>query len=99
MRCTSSTIAARFQGSLDWTGSGVGTPIPRGVAEDAAGNIYVAEFNSRKIFVFSATTRKIIGVIGPQSDENDVRGIDIDPVNHVIYTVGAYWNRLLRVLV
>jgi hypothetical protein len=38
-----------FQGSLDWTGSGVGTPIPRGVAEDAAGNIYVAEFNSRKI--------------------------------------------------
>jgi tripartite motif-containing protein 71 len=83
-----------FQGSLDWTGSGVGTPIPRGVAEDAAGNIYVAEFNSRKIFVFSATTRKIIGVIGPQSDENDVRGIDIDPVNHLIYTVGAYWNRV-----
>jgi sugar lactone lactonase YvrE len=83
-----------FQGSLDWTGSGVGTPIPRGVAEDAAGDIYVAEFNSRKIFVFSPTTRKIIGVIGPQSDENDVRGIDIDPVNHLIYTVGAYWNRV-----
>ena len=58
----------------------MGTPIPRGVAEDAAGNIYVAEFNSRKIFVFSAMTRKIMGVIGPQSDENDVRGIDIDPV-------------------
>ena len=82
-----------FQGSLNWAGSGVGTPIPRGVAEDAAGNIYVAEFNSRKIFVFSASTRKIIGVIGPQSDMNDVRGIDIDPVHHLIYTVGAYWNR------
>jgi DNA-binding beta-propeller fold protein YncE len=71
----------------------VGTPIPRGVAEDAAGNIYVAEFNSRKIFVFSASTKKIIGVIGPQSDMNDVRGIDIDQTNHLIYTVGAYWNR------
>jgi sugar lactone lactonase YvrE len=25
---------------------------------------------------------------------NDVRGIDIDPANHLIYTVGAYWNRV-----
>ncbi len=82
-----------FHGQLDWTGSGVGTPIPRGVAEDAAGNIWVAEYNSRRIFVFDPTTKKIIGSIGPQSDENDVRGLDIDPVNHLIYTVGAYWNR------
>ena len=82
-----------FHGQLDWTGSGVGTPIPRGVGEDAAGNIWVAEFNSRRIFVFDPTTKKIIGSIGPQSDENDVRGLDIDPVNHLIYTVGAYWNR------
>ena len=37
-----------FQGAADWTGSGVGTPIPRGLAEDAAGNIYVAEYNSRR---------------------------------------------------
>ena len=22
-----------------------------------------------------------------------MRGLDIDPVNHLIYTVGAYWNR------
>ena len=44
-----------FEGPLDWTGSGVGTPIPRGVAEDAAGNIYVAEYNSRRIFVFNPT--------------------------------------------
>jgi tripartite motif-containing protein 71 len=82
-----------FHGALDWTGSGVGTPIPRGVAEDAAGNIYVAEFNSRKIFVFDPGTKKIIGSIGRQSDMNDVRGIDIDQTHHLIYTVGAYWNR------
>jgi DNA-binding beta-propeller fold protein YncE len=82
-----------FHGQLDWTGSGVGTPIPRGVAEDAAGNIWVAEYSSRRIFVFDPATKKIIGSIGPQSDENDVRGIDIDPTNHLIYTVGAYWNR------
>jgi DNA-binding beta-propeller fold protein YncE len=82
-----------FHGQLDWTGSGVATPIPRGVAEDAAGNIWVAEYSSRRIFVFDPATKKIIGSIGPQSDENDVRGIDIDPVNHLIYTVGAYWNR------
>ncbi len=31
-----------FQGQLDWSGSGVGTPIPRGIAEDSDGNIYVA---------------------------------------------------------
>ena len=82
-----------FHGQLDWTGSGVGTPIPRGVAEDAAGNIYVAEYQSRKIFVFDPVTGQIIGSIGPQSDMNDVRGIDIDQTNHLIYTVGAYWNR------
>ena len=86
--------SGNFKGALDWTGSGVGSPIPRGVAEDSQGNIYVAEFNSRKIFVFDPSTRKIIGVIGPQSDMNDVRGIDIDQTNHLIYTVGAYWNRI-----
>ncbi|HET7428103.1 MAG TPA: SMP-30/gluconolactonase/LRE family protein [Gaiellales bacterium] len=83
-----------FHGQLDWTGSGVGTPIPRGVAEDAQGYIYVAEYSSRRIFVFDPSTKKIIGSIGPQSDENDVRGLDIDQTNHLIYTVGAYWNRV-----
>ena len=68
-----------FHGQLDWTGSGVATPIPRGVAEDAAGNIWVAEYSSRRIFVFDPATKRIIGSIGPQSDENDVRGIDVDP--------------------
>jgi DNA-binding beta-propeller fold protein YncE len=83
-----------FHGQLNWSGSGVGTPIPRGVAEDAAGHIFVAEFNSRKIFVFSAQTNAIIGSIAAQSDMNDVRGLDVDRANHLIYTVGAYWNRV-----
>ena len=68
-----------FQGQLDWTGSGVGTPIPRGLAEDAAGNIYVAEYNSRRIFVFNSTTRKIIASSAALSDLRDVRGIALDP--------------------
>src|SRR5262249_43164244 len=41
-----------YEGTLDWTGAGV-TPTPRGIAEDSSGNIYVAEYNSRRIFVFS----------------------------------------------
>ena len=83
-----------FQGQLDWTGSGVGTPIPRGLAEDAAGNIYVAEYNSRRIFVFNSTTRTIIASSAALSDLRDVRGIALDPTNHLIYAVGAALNRV-----
>ena len=83
-----------FQGQLDWTGSGVGTPIPRGLAEDAAGNIYVAEYNSRRIFVFNSTTRKIIASSAAQSDLRDVRGIALDPTRHLIYAAGAALNRV-----
>jgi tripartite motif-containing protein 71 len=85
-----------FQGALDWTGSGVGQPIPRGIAEDAAGNIIVSEFNSRRIFFFDPVTRKIKGSIAAQSDMNDVRGLDVDPVRNFIYTVGAFWNRVYQ---
>jgi sugar lactone lactonase YvrE len=83
-----------FQGQLDWTGSGVGTPIPRGLAEDAAGNIYVAEYNSRRIFVFNSTTRKIIASSAVRSDLRDVRGIALDPTRDLIYAVGAALNRV-----
>jgi tripartite motif-containing protein 71 len=85
-----------FKGQLDWTGSGLGQPIPRGVAEDAAGNIIVAEFNSRRIFFFDPATRKIKGSIPAQGDMNDVRGLDVDPVRNLIYTVGAFWNRVYQ---
>jgi sugar lactone lactonase YvrE len=72
----------------------VGTPIPRGLAEDAAGNIYVAEYNSRRIFVFNSTTRKIIASSAAQSDLRDVRGIALDPTRHLIYAAGAALNRV-----
>lgn len=85
-----------FQGQLDWTGSGVGQPIPRGLAQDAAGNIIVTEFNSRRIFFFDPVTRKIKGSIAAQSDMNDVRGLDVDPVRNFVYTVGAFWNRVYQ---
>jgi tripartite motif-containing protein 71 len=83
-----------YKGELDWTGSGVGTPIPRGIAEDAAGNIYVAEYNSRRVFVFSPSTRKIIASSAAQSDLRDVRGIALDPTRHLIYAAGAALNRI-----
>ena len=83
-----------FQGQLDWTGSGVGTPIPRGLAEDAAGNIFVAEYNSRRIFVFNPSTRTIIASSAAQSDLRDVRGIALDPTRHLIYAAGAALNRV-----
>jgi sugar lactone lactonase YvrE len=85
-----------FQGQLDWTGSGVGTPVPRGIAETADGVIIVAEFNSRKLFFFDPATRKIIGSTAAQSDMNDVRGIDVDKTNRFVYTVGAFWNRVYQ---
>ena len=83
-----------FEGQLDWTGSGVGTPIPRGLAEDAAGNIYVAKYNSRRIFVFNSTTRNIIASSAAQSDLRDVRGSTLDPTRHLIYAAGAALNRV-----
>ena len=83
-----------FEGQLNWSGSGVGTPIPRGIAEDTSGNIYVAEYNSRRIFVFSPTTHAIIASSPAQSDLRDVRGIALDQTNHLIYAAGAALNRV-----
>ena len=88
-----------FKGALNWSGSGIGTPIPRGVGEDAAGNIYVAEYNSRRIFVFSPFVDsthggRIIASSPAQSDLRDVRGIAMDPANHLVYAVGAALNRI-----
>jgi sugar lactone lactonase YvrE len=88
--------AGAFKGQLDWTGAGVGTPVPRGVAETADGRIIVAEFNSRKLFFFDPATKKIIGSTPAQSDMNDVRGIDVDKTNRFVYTVGAFWNRVYQ---
>jgi hypothetical protein len=83
-----------YIGALNWSGSGVGTPIPRGIAEDSDGNIYVAEYNSRRIFVFSAASRAIIASSPTISDLRDVRGIALDQTNHLIYAAGAALNRV-----
>jgi tripartite motif-containing protein 71 len=90
---------AQFLGALNWSNSGIGTPIPRGIAEDSSGNIYVAEYNSRRIFVFSpwdGTTNggKIIASSAALSDFRDVRGIALDQTNHLIYAAGAALNRV-----
>jgi len=89
---------AQFLGQLNWTGAGV-TPIPRGIAEDSSGNIYVAEYNSRRIFVFSpwdgtSNGGKIIASSPTISDLRDVRGIALDQANHLIYAAGAALNRV-----
>jgi len=88
-----------YQGALNWSGSGIGTPIPRGIGEDAAGNIYVAEYNSRRIFVFSPWVDAthggtIIASSAAQSDLRDVRGIAMDTTNDLVYAVGAALNRI-----
>ncbi len=88
-----------YKGALDWSGSGVGTPIPRGIGEDAAGHIFVAEYSSRRIFVFSPLVDSthggtIIASSPAQSDLRDVRGIAIDQTSNLVYAVGAALNRV-----
>ena len=83
-----------FLGKLNWTGSGFGAVIPRGVAE-YGGEIYVVEFNTRSINVFGkdgAWRRTIVR----QSDMNDPRGLDIDQRNGDIVVVAAYRNEIFK---
>jgi DNA-binding beta-propeller fold protein YncE len=84
-----------YQRSFTWNIKG--TPIPRGIAMDAQGNLYVAEFNTRKIYLFNKAGQQL-GVFqgAPDgTDMADVRGIAVDNLNGRIYAVGAEFNKVV----
>jgi DNA-binding beta-propeller fold protein YncE len=92
-----------FEFQFNWTGwktlTGLGTPIPRGIAEgrDWDGNgqrdIYVVEHNSRRVVVFNKLGQ-YLGAFPRVDQMNDPRGLDVDPVSGRVVTVSAYKNRV-----
>jgi tripartite motif-containing protein 71 len=84
-----------FLGQFSWTGftsaTGVFRPVPRGIAEDSAGNFYVAELNSKSIAVFNPSG-SFVRAFPSQPLMGDVRGVDIDNVHGYLYAVGAFRN-------
>jgi tripartite motif-containing protein 71 len=84
-----------FIGTFKWSGSGAGTPIPRGITGDGNGNVFVVEHNTRSVFVFSGKgqfRRKFPRV----DDMNDPRGLDMDPGSKRVYVVSAYKNKVYQ---
>jgi sugar lactone lactonase YvrE len=79
--------------------TGLGMPIPRGIAEgrdfnnDGQRDIYVVEHNSRRVVVFNKSGQ-YIGAFPRVDEMNDPRGLDIDPVSGNVVTVSAYKNRV-----
>jgi tripartite motif-containing protein 71 len=84
-----------FLGQFSWTGftaaTGIYKPVPRGIAEDTAGNFYVAELNSHSVAVFDPSG-KFVRAFPKVADMGDVRGVDIDTTRGYLYVVGAYRN-------
>ncbi|HYW29745.1 MAG TPA: NHL repeat-containing protein [Gaiellales bacterium] len=77
-----------YVGQLNWSGSGVGTPIPRGVDGDGNG-VYVVEFNTRAIYQFNRAGQ-FIKKFASNSAMNDPRGMDIGGGN--MFVVSAMKN-------
>lgn len=94
-------VDGTYEGQFNWTGF-KGTPIPRGVAVDPAGNVYVAEFNTRTIYVFNGATGQLqssFPAIPNPNDMSDVRGLALDynaSGTSYLYAVGAQNNKVVK---
>ncbi len=84
-----------YEGQFTWS---IKNPIPRGVAVDAAGNVYVAEFNTRTIYVFNESGQQlsVFNQIPNPNDMSDVRGLALDATNGYLYAVGAQNNKVVK---
>ena len=97
------THGGDFLFQFNWAGwrtlTGLGTPIPRGLAEgrdfngDGQRDIYVVEHNSRRVVVFDKAGQ-FLGAFPRVDEMNDPRGLDIDPVSGRVVTVSAIRNRV-----
>ena len=81
-----------YVGQFNWSGSGVGTPIPRGIAGDSSG-IYVVEHNSRSIYEFNRAGQ-LVKKLAANSDMNDPRGLDLG--GGYIFVVSAMKNKVYQ---
>lgn len=91
--------AGVFLFEFDWSGwkteTGISKPVPRGVDQDAAGNIYVVEHFSRAVAVFDREGH-YLSKFPAKTDMNDPRGIAIDRANGLLYVVAAYHNEVFQ---
>jgi len=97
------THTGDFLFQFNWAGwrtlTGLGTPIPRGLAEgrdfdgDGQRDIYVVEHNSRRVVVFDKAGQ-FLGAFPRVDEMNDPRGLDVDPVSGRVVTVSAIKNRV-----
>jgi sugar lactone lactonase YvrE len=93
------TGAFRSDISFDWA-SAVGSkvPVPRGIDQDAAGNVYVADQATFAVYVFSKTGA-YLGVkaqAAQPSNMQDPRGLSIDKNNGFVYVVGAAYDMVVK---
>lgn len=87
---------ASYLGEFDWSGAGLpSAPKARGLDADADGNVYVAEYLTKQIVVFDRDG-KFVRKFAGRPDMNDVRGLAVDKANGLLYTVGAYYNRVFQ---
>ena len=91
---TAALLTLEAEQSFGMPGSGPGElNDPRGVAVDAAGNIYVADTMNHRIQVFDAagTPRLMIGSLGSDAGQfNEPRGIAVDRAGNIY--VADTWN-------
>jgi DNA-binding beta-propeller fold protein YncE len=97
------THSGAFLFEFNWTGwknlTGLGTPVPRGLAGgrdwngDGQPDIYVVEHGSRRVVVFDKAGQ-FLGAFPRVDQMNDPRGLDVDPSTGRVVTVSAYKNRV-----
>jgi DNA-binding beta-propeller fold protein YncE len=97
------THTGGFLFEFNWGGwrtlTGLGTPIPRGIARgrdwngDGQRDIYVVEHNSRRVVIFD-TSGRFLGAFPRVDQMSDPRGLDVDPVSGRVVTVSAIKNRV-----
>jgi DNA-binding beta-propeller fold protein YncE len=88
------TFLFQFKFDLN-TCCGIKVPIPRGIAQDNDGSVFVVEHRTRRVVVFDDLGNQI-GLFPQRTDMQDPRGLDVDPVNHYVYVVDAYDSELFR---
>src|SRR3954453_4828974 len=88
----------QFKFAVDPGRWGFGTFIPRGIARDSAGNVYVVngQTSSRRIVVFNPTNGNLIRAFSAQADMMDPRGLNIDRARGFVYVGAAYHNSVMK---
>src|SRR5262249_564270 len=88
-----------FQFAFDWSpfiaATGIAQPIPRGIVGDSQGNVYVVEFQSRRVVVFNRQGQ-FVRMLAAQSTMNDPRGLGLDEARGRLYVAAAFHNEVFE---